>query len=158
MSDASPSIRRGRRTDFTATMAVLAASGVPVPPPDRATLHRFRKIVADLGADFYVAVIDGDVAGLVHVTYSRRLTTAARAQLDMLCVAPENRRRGIGSALLRFARKRATGRGCAFLAHDVDASDAAATRLLASHGMQPAQSTWSVALVDQVPDGEAANG
>src|SRR5437879_4606200 len=27
-------IRRGRRTDFTAVMHVLAASAVPVPPPD----------------------------------------------------------------------------------------------------------------------------
>ena len=44
-------IRRGRRTDFTAVMALLAASGGTVPVPDRATLRRFRQLVADLGGD-----------------------------------------------------------------------------------------------------------
>jgi GNAT superfamily N-acetyltransferase len=164
MSEASPSIRRGRRTDFTATMAVLAASGVPVPPPDRATLHRFRNIVADLGADLYVALVDGVVAGVVHVTYNRRLTTAARAQIDLLCVTPEHRRRGVGSALLRFAHKRALGRGCAFVAQDLAqdfapdlASDPgdAAERLLARHGMQPEKRTWVASLL--VPPAAAEN-
>jgi len=162
MSEASPSIRRGRRTDFTATMAVLAASGMPVPPPDRATLHRFRNIVADLGADLYVAVVDGIVAGVVHVTYNRRLTTAARAQIDLLCVAPEHRRRGVGSALLRFAHKRALGRGCAFLAHDL-ADDAgptgdAAERLLTRHGLQPARRTWIGPLAHPPAAAENADG
>lgn len=162
MSEASPPIRRGRRTDFTATMAVLAASGVPVPPPDRATLHRFRNIVADLGTDFYVALVDGTVAGVVHVTYNRRLTTAARAQIDLLCVTPKHRRHGVGSALLRFAHKRALGRGCAFLAHDLAGglgpADDAAERLLARHGLQPKLRTWIAAPLVPPAAAESADG
>ncbi len=146
MSAASPSIRRGRRTDFTATMALLAACEVPVPPPDRATLHRFRNIVADLGSDFYVALDGSRLVGLVHVTYHRRLTTAARARIDILCVHPEFRRHGLGGALLGFARKRAAKRGCALLAGDTDPQDRESIRLFESQGLRQAAQTWVVAL------------
>jgi len=105
-------IRRGRRTDFTDVMRLLAGSGLPVPPPDRATLRRFRHIVADLGSDFYLALMEGVLAGLVHVTYTRRLATLPDARLDQLIVAEAFRRRGVGSALWHFARERARRRGC----------------------------------------------
>jgi GNAT superfamily N-acetyltransferase len=113
MSDHRIQIRRGRRTDFTAVMSLLAASGTPMPPADRAALRRFRYLVADLGADFYLAWIEGTLAGLVHVTYARQLAIPARAQLDELVVSEAFRRRGIGSALLAFAQRRARQRGCA---------------------------------------------
>ncbi len=154
MAAASPIIRRARRTDFTATMQVLAASGVAVPPPDRATLRRFRAVVADLGADFYVAVGAGAVVGILHQTYQRRLTTRARAQLDLLVVHPEHRRRGVGGALLRFACKRAAQRDCAFVAHDLGADDDAARALLTAHTLRPTATTWVAA----VAGGDAAHG
>jgi GNAT superfamily N-acetyltransferase len=105
-------IRRGRRTDFTAVMGLLAAGGVAVPAPDRATLRRFRQIVADLGGDFYLASVDDVVVGLVHVTYARQLAAPPSALLDQLVVVPTYRRRGIGSALLAFVERRARQRGC----------------------------------------------
>ena len=105
-------IRRGRRTDFTAVMGLLAAGGVAVPAPDRATLRRFRQIVADLGGDFYLASVDDVVVGLVHVTYARQLAALPSALLDQLVVVPTYRRRGIGSALLAFVERRARQRGC----------------------------------------------
>jgi GNAT superfamily N-acetyltransferase len=105
-------IRRGRRTDFVAVMNLLAASAVAIPPPDRATLRRFRNIVGDLGVDFYLALFDETLAGLVHVTYARQLTTGPRARLDQLVVADAFRRRGVGSALLAFVQRRARKRGC----------------------------------------------
>ncbi len=108
-------IRRGRRADFVAVMNLLGASQVPIPPPDRGTLRRFRNIVADLGADFYLALVDETLAGLVHVTYARQLTIGPRARLDQLVVADGFRRRGVGSALLAFAQRRARMRGCAIL-------------------------------------------
>ena len=129
-------IRRGRRTDFTAVMGLLAASGLPIPPPDRATLRRFRHIVADLGADFYLALVDGDLAGLVHVTYARELTMGQRAGLDQLLVAKAFRRRGIGTALLDFAQRRAQGRGCSALCCALP-SAAAAHHFLEKAGLQP---------------------
>ena len=115
MPDLGLHIRRSRRTDFTAVMGLLAACGHPVPPPDRATLRRFRHVVADLGADFYLALVDGEIVGLVHVTYARGLTMGQRAGLDQLLVADAFRRRGIGAALLEFAQCRARGRGCTAL-------------------------------------------
>jgi len=105
-------IRRTRRTDFTAVMRVLAASGNPTPPPDRATLRRFRNLVADLGGDFYLALVDDTLAGLVHVTYARQLTFPPTARLEALVVVESFQRRGIGTALLNFVRDRACRRGC----------------------------------------------
>ena len=129
-------IRRSRRTDFTAVMALLSACGHPAPPPDRATLRRFRHIVADLGADFYLALLDGEIVGLVHVTYARGLTIAQRAGLDQLLVADAFRRRGIGAALLEFAQRRARGRGCTALYCALPMASAA-RRFLAKAGLQP---------------------
>jgi GNAT superfamily N-acetyltransferase len=129
-------IRRGRRTDFTAVMGLLAASGFPTPPPDRAALRRFRHIVADLGADFYLALVDGDLAGLVHVTYARELAMGQRAGLDQLLVAEAFRRRGIGTALLEFAQRRAQGRGCRLLYCALSRASAA-RRFLTKAGLQP---------------------
>jgi GNAT superfamily N-acetyltransferase len=106
-------------------MALLAAGGAAVPAPERATLRRFRQIVADLGGDFYLALVDGEVAGLVHVTYARRLALPPSAWLDQLVVAPALRRRGIGSALLAFVEKRARQRGCDVFACTVPADAAA---------------------------------
>ena len=112
MSDLRVRIRRGRRTDFTAVMQLLAASGIVMPPPERATLRRFRHLVNDLGADFYLALVDGTLAGLVHVTYARQLAGAPTARLESLVVDGARRRCGVGSALLRFAQQRARQHGC----------------------------------------------
>jgi GNAT superfamily N-acetyltransferase len=129
-------IRRGRRTDFTAVMALLATSGVAVPAPERATLRRFRQLVADLGGDFYLASVDGAVVGLVHVTYARQLATAPSAQLDQLVVAPAFRRRGVGAALLAFVQRRAQQRGCvAFTSLVPDATPVGARAFLEGAGL-----------------------
>lgn len=142
MPESRVRIRRGRRTDFVAVMALLASSGDPLAPPDRATLRRFRNIVADLGADFYLAV-EGDVAtGLVYITYSRQLTTPARASLDQLVVADAYRRRGIGSALLQFAHQRAERHGCARLTCTLP-SGASLGTFLGRQGLTAAGDCWS---------------
>lgn len=112
-------LRRARRTDFMAVMSLLAGCGIAVPPPDRATLRRFRNLVADLGSDFYLASFDETLAGLVHVTYARQLTTGPAARVDQLVVAENFRRRGIGASLLAFAQARARKRGCATLRYAV---------------------------------------
>jgi GNAT superfamily N-acetyltransferase len=141
-------IRRGRRTDFTAVMGLLTACGVPVPPPDRATLRRFRHIVADLGADFYLALVDGDLAGLVHVTYARELTMGQRAGLDQLLVAEAFRQRGIGTALLDFAQRRAQGRGCTVLCYALPMASAA-RHFLEKGGLRPGGEWFVKHLSDQ---------
>ena len=103
-------LRRARRTDFTAIMRILAGNGLSVPPPDRATLRRFRRLVSDLGADLYVAVTGEQVVGFIHTTYTRQLTVQTRARLEALVVEKEFHRRGIGTLLVVLACQRARQR------------------------------------------------
>jgi GNAT superfamily N-acetyltransferase len=104
--------RRVRRTDFVDVLAVLGASGLPVPPTDRSLLRRFRRLASDLGADFYVALAGERVVGFVHVTYARQLAVGMRGRIEALVVAPEARRDGVGTGLAALARQRARRRGC----------------------------------------------
>lgn len=143
MPEGRVQIRRARRTDFTAVMSLLAASGVALPVPDRATLRRFRQLVADLGGDFYLASVDGVVVGLVHVTYARQLAAPPSASLDLLVVASAFRRRDIGAALLAYVEKRARQRGCALFSFVLqDPADVAARALLQKGGLAAAGQTF----------------
>jgi GNAT superfamily N-acetyltransferase len=106
--------RRARRADFEMVWTLLTGSGRAVPgEPDRATLRRFRRVVADLGSDLYVAEADGRPLGLVHVVYTRRLPGAPEARLELLVVAPEARGDDVARELAAFAAARARRRGCA---------------------------------------------
>jgi ribosomal protein S18 acetylase RimI-like enzyme len=136
MTEVRVHVRRGRRTDFTAVMRLLANAAIAVPPPDRATLRRFRNLVADLGADFYTASVDGELVGLVHVTYARQLTRPPRATLDWLLVDRACRRRGVGSALLAFVRQRARQRGCDTLGCSVPPDNTSVRAFLEKAGWQ----------------------
>jgi len=112
-------LRRARRTDFTAIMRILAGNGLPVPPPDRATLRRFRRLVSDLGTDLYVAVTGEQVVGFIHTTYTRQLTVQTRARVEALAVEKEFHRRGIGTSLVVLACQRARRRSCTDLTCEV---------------------------------------
>ena len=102
---------------------MLTESGLAAPgEPDRATLRRFRRVVADLGSDLYVAETDGRPLGIVHMAYTRRLAGAPEAHLELLVVAPEARRQGVGGALAALAAARARRRGCSALRCPVPAS------------------------------------
>lgn len=104
--------RRSRRTDLDSIRGILSASGLPAPDSDRAALRRFRRIVADLGSDLYVAVADEQVIGVVHITYSRQLGGPPHGCLALLAVRPDARRHGIGTNLAALAAARARRRGC----------------------------------------------
>jgi N-acetylglutamate synthase-like GNAT family acetyltransferase len=137
-------IRRGRRTDFAAVMALLAGAGSAI-AADRRALHRFRQLVADLGADFYLATIDERIAGVAHITYARQLASAPIATLATLVVGEESRRRGVGTALLRFALERARRRACGTLRCALNSSDGGA-RLLTRMGATVAGQLYEVAV------------
>jgi GNAT superfamily N-acetyltransferase len=107
--------RRARRTDFDAVGAILQASAAPTPPRDRAGLHRFRRVVADLGADLYVAEADGRVLGIVHISYVRHVNRPPEARIELLVVDPPMRRQGVGRGLLVLAAARARRHGCVAL-------------------------------------------
>jgi N-acetylglutamate synthase-like GNAT family acetyltransferase len=117
--------RRARRSDFDAIHAIMEASGLLVPAPERSALRRFRRVVADLGADLYVAEVDSRVIGVVHLTYTRGLTGSPRGHLELLAVAPEARRQGVGRGLVALAAARARRRGGAALRCGAAATDGA---------------------------------
>jgi GNAT superfamily N-acetyltransferase len=107
--------RRARRADFPALTALLAAADVATIADDRRSRSRFRRVVADLGADLYVATIDEVLCGVVHVTYSRQLVGDPAATVELLAVAPTARHLGVGAALLGLSVARARGRACRVL-------------------------------------------
>jgi len=104
--------RRARRADFGALSELLNAAGVRAPSDDRRGRSRFRRVVADLGADLYVATIDDVLCGAVHATYVRQLTAEPSATIELLIVAPDARRRGVGASLFGLIVGRAQRRAC----------------------------------------------
>jgi GNAT superfamily N-acetyltransferase len=139
-------IRRGRRTDLSAVMRLVAESGSAMPPPDRATLRRFRQLVADLGADFYLATVDERVVGVAHVTYARQLLSGPQATLSTLLVANDSQRQGIGTALLRFAIERARKRACISLRCALAGEARTGARLLEQAGALAAGQVFDLSL------------
>lgn len=99
-------IRRVRRADHDALARLLGWSEI-----SPRTKRMFRRIVADLAYDFYVAESEGTIAGVVAVSYVRSLTLGGqRATLEELLVDPRARRAGVGARLLAFAIERAQQR------------------------------------------------
>jgi len=129
--------RRARRTDVDAVFSLFDGDGGMDRQLDRAGLHRFRRLVADLGADCYVAVVDETVVGLVHVTYARHLLDRQRATVELLRVTADARLGDVGAALARLVAERARRRGCRFIDWREPARDAA-TQAFATHlGARP---------------------
>ncbi len=127
-------VRRGRRTDVVRVIEILATSGQPVPPADRATLRRFRRLVADLGADLYVATIDERVVGLVHVSYTRQVATPARARIESLATMGDESAAGVFVRLLELSIERAVKRECHEITWLPDRANATVERVLAQTG------------------------
>lgn len=102
--------RRARRTDAEAVLALLDGRSSATWQLDRAGRHRFRQLVADLGADCYVAVIDEEVVGLVHVTYARHLFDGQRATVELVLVNADGPGPEIIAALASLVEDRARRR------------------------------------------------
>jgi len=119
-------VRRGRRRDRAAVEALLA-----VPDGDR--LERvFRRILADLGTDVYVAEDErGEIVGMVSVLYARSLACGG---LAALLDGARTRRPALLPGLLAFAEERARKRGCRRLAAWVDAGDVELRAALLARG------------------------
>src|SRR3989442_13650722 len=88
-------VRRGRRHDLAAVQALLAA------PADDRLARVFRRILADLGTDLYVAEDErGEIVVLVSVLYARPL---ARGGRSALLVGARARRPSLLTALVPLA-------------------------------------------------------
>src|SRR5262245_16042745 len=100
-------VRRGRRADLPRVLALLGLKAGP-----RVT-RLYRRVVADLGTDLYVAEDPGgEVVGLVSIVYSRSLFRGGlSARLDG-ARATTSAAAPVLDGLIAFAERRARGRGC----------------------------------------------
>ena len=112
--------RRGTRTDVEAIVRMLADDdiggsreqvGDEVPPSYYAA---FDAIDADPSHELIVAEDDGEVVGVLQLTFLPNLTYHGgwRAQVEGVRVSSSQRGRGLGAAMLREAIARAERRGC----------------------------------------------
>ena len=99
-------VRRGRRGDLPRVLALLGRDA------DHRHSRLYRRVVADLGTDLYVAEdAAGDVVGLVSIVYARSLFRGGlSARLDGARASE-----GLLDGLIAFAERRARRRGCARL-------------------------------------------
>jgi hypothetical protein len=123
--DAGVRVRRGRRRDLPQVQSLLGIAG-----GDRLERY-FRRIVADLGTDLYVAEDrEGAIVGLVSVVYARSLACGGlSATLDGARATP-----AVLDGLLAFAEERARRRGCVRLTAAPDPGDTALRAALVARG------------------------
>jgi N-acetylglutamate synthase-like GNAT family acetyltransferase len=122
-------VRRGQRRDLAGVESLLG-------PAARAGIERiFRRIVADLGTDVYVAEDrEGAIVGLVSVVYARSLVRGGvSAVLDGARARPEPGP-AVLEGLVAFAEERARKRGCRRLTAWVDPEDRDLRAMLVARG------------------------
>ena len=123
-------VRRSRRQDLPHLQAVLR---LPAGVPER---RGFRRLLADLGRDVYVAEDpDGAIVGVVSLVYARSLVRGGglSATLDGACTATEQPG-ALLPALIAFAEERARRRGCRHLVAPLDPEDGTLRALLVARG------------------------
>lgn len=106
-------IRAASGADAQGVADLLATAGRPIPP--RLLADRLDAIRRESGAAL-IAVEWGPPSGLILLHWYRSLLTdQPTAQVTALFVAPDDRRRGIGRALLKAGAQAARVAGCGTL-------------------------------------------
>lgn len=125
-------VRRGRRHDLPEVEAILGT------PPGASDARRYRRHLADLGADVYVAEdAAGTIVALVSVAYARSLVRGGvSALLDGVRARPGTAAPLI-EGLIAFAEERARRRGCRRLAAWVEPEDATLRAAFLARGYRP---------------------
>jgi hypothetical protein len=122
-------VRRGRRGDLPRVLALLGLEAAP------RAMRLYRRVVADLGTDLYVAEDGGgEVVGLVSIVYSRSLFRGGlSARLDGARAATSPAA-PVLDGLIAFAERRARRRGCHRLEAQPDGGDTALDSALRARG------------------------
>jgi GNAT superfamily N-acetyltransferase len=130
-------IREPRRggSDRDWIYRLLAEKGVNVPPTDQSNTLTW--VVSHPESEIFVAVDASDRGvGLLALSHRPQLRVGGRiATVDEFIVAPNMRRRGIGTALLEKALARARMLGCKRV--ETNAGDASAKTFLEKRGFAP---------------------
>ncbi len=120
MSVPVPEFREATRADLSGIVSMLAddplgstreAHGEDVAS---AYLDAFEAIDADPNHRLLVADLDGEIAGVMQLSFIPHLTYVGgwRAQVEGVRVAKAYRSRGVGRALFEYAIREAAERGC----------------------------------------------
>jgi N-acetylglutamate synthase-like GNAT family acetyltransferase len=139
-------IRRGKRVDFAAVMALVQRGEEREWPSEKALVRLFRRLVSDLGYDLYVAERDGQVCGVVMVGYRRLLVQGGLcAVLDGVITTETGGE--IEQQLIAFAQERAHKKGCRLFQAQVSKQQREEwERLLCAAGFTPAGEWFSCSL------------
>jgi GNAT superfamily N-acetyltransferase len=117
-SEGAALVRSARPGDLPALLALLLDDDIAAEREAAAEgpgyEAAFDEILADPNQDLLVAERDGDVTGMLQLTFIRGLTSrgGCRALVESVRVAATERGRGIGTALVEAAVEAARGRGC----------------------------------------------
>ena len=120
MTHAAPAFRLATRADLPGIVRLLAADPLGAgresagEPLAASYAEAFEAIERDGNNELLVAEVDGELAGVLQLTYLPSLTYRGswRAQLEGVRVDEALRGRGIGRALVLEACERARLRGC----------------------------------------------
>lgn len=112
-------IRSAQRDDLPSILRLYAEGSLDPAQkrastvPGAAHLAAFAAIQANPNNQVYVAEVDGRVAGTFQLTFIQQLTYGGClvAQVESVFVDPEQRSRGVGAAMMQFARAEAERRG-----------------------------------------------
>jgi hypothetical protein len=111
-------VRRSRRRDLPQLAALLG------PDADGWRARTFRRIVADLGNDVYVAEDSGgEIVGMVSVVYARSLVHGGLSAILDGARARHEPTRALLEPLVAFAEERARKRGCRRLTARIERED-----------------------------------
>jgi GNAT superfamily N-acetyltransferase len=132
-------LRPAGRDDLPSVLGLLAERE-PLPRPelpiDKAT-ERWARVIGSVDATPYLAIADGEPAGVLLLFFRRRLNFATwEAWVPELIVAQRYRRRGIGRALLRVAIEEWRLRGAHRLAVETVPGEDVGAALLGGFGFE----------------------
>lgn len=134
--------RRATRDDLSAIVRLLADDVLgasreryetPLPP---SYLRAFEAIDADPNNELVVACLEGEVAGVLQLTFIPYLAYQGgwRALVEAVRVDSRRRSQGLGKALFEWAIERARARGCYMVQLTTDKSRADAKRFYETLG------------------------
>ncbi|MFC0531034.1 GNAT family N-acetyltransferase [Phytohabitans kaempferiae] len=132
-------LRPATRADLPAIVAMLAEDTFNAswgPADDPAYAAAFDQIEADRQNTLVVADRAGDVIGTMQLTYIPSLSNrgAERLQIESVRVRSDQRGRGLGHEMIRWAVEQAKARGCGLVQLTTDKRRVDAHRFYASLG------------------------
>ncbi len=113
----TPKIRAATEADVPAIAAIYrpavltGTASFELEPPDEAEMLRRFRAIADGGYPYFVAELDGRIAGYAYANAYRTRPAYRFTVEDSVYIAPDMQGKGVGQALLRALIDTCTARG-----------------------------------------------